>query len=262
MAFRVVLKHSMAILIPVLAIATGPAAIAQTDAATEVQKPRKCDYDINADCRTRDDEPRRQDREGAPVDLTGYWVSVVTEDWRWRMMTPPRGDIASVPLSVEGELATMAWDPDKDAGTCKPFGAPGLVRNPMRLRVQWQDDHTLRLETDHGMQTRLFHFQRQAAASGPPTLQGDSAANWQETGLRVVTINLTPGYLRKNGVPYSAGATLTEYYDLISAFGDDWLIVTSIVSDPMYLSREFITSTHFKQLPDGSSWNPLPCETG
>jgi hypothetical protein len=262
MTFRKLPERSIVILVLVLAIGAGSASIAQTDRATEGQKPRKCDYDINADCRTRDEKPRSQDREGAPVDLTGYWVSVVTEDWRWRMMTPPKGDIASVPLSVEGELATMAWDPDKDAGTCKPFGAPGLMRNPMRLRVQWQDDHTLRLETDHGMQTRLFHFQRQASASEPPTLQGDSAANWQETGLRVVTNNLAAGYLRKNGVPYSSGATLTEYYDRISAFGDDWLIVTSIVSDPVYLSREFITSTHFKQLPDGSSWNPLPCESG
>lgn len=262
MTVREVVWRSVAVLTLVLSIVTGPASIAQTTGGNELQKPRKCDYDINADCRTRDDKPRRQDREGAPVDLTGYWVSVVTEDWRWRMMTPPKGDIASIPLRAEGELATLAWDPDKDGDNCKSFGAPGLLRNPMRLRVQWQGDDTLRLETDHGMQTRLFHFGNQAAAAGPPTLQGDSTANWQESGLRVVTTNLSPGYLRKNGVPYSAATVLTEYYDRISAFGDDWLIVTSVVNDPAYLSREFITSTHFKELPDGSSWKPLPCETG
>jgi hypothetical protein len=177
-------------------------------------------------------------------------------------MTPPKGDIASIPLSVEGELATMAWDPDEDGDTCKPFGAPGLQRNPMRLHMEWQDEYTLRQETDHGMQTRLFHFRNESNAAGPPSLQGNSSANWQETGLRVVTTNLTPGYLRKNGVPYSADVVLTEYYDRISAFGDDWLVVTSIVTDPAYLSREFITSTHFKQLPDGASWNPLPCGAG
>jgi len=195
----------------------------------------------------------------APVDLTGYWVSVVTEDWRWRMKTPPKGDIASVPLTVEGEIETNKWDPEKDANSCKPFGAPGLMRNPMRVRLSWENDVTLRADTDHGMQTRLFHFNSSEIAGGPPSLQGDSVANWQESGLKVVTNNLAAGYLRTNGVPYSENAVLTEYYDRISAFDEDWLIVTTIVNDPKYLSREFISSSHFKQLPDGSSWHPVPC---
>jgi hypothetical protein len=235
---------------------------AAQSSSEDAAEPPECDYDINADCRTRDDEPRRQDREGAPVDLTGYWVSVVTEDWRWRMMTPPKGDIASLPLNGNGERETLKWDPDTDAGTCKPFGAPGLMRNPMRVRLSWEDDRTLRLDTDHGVQTRRFHFEAASAQSSRASLQGDSVANWQESGLKVVTTNMIPGYLRKNGVPYSADALLTEYYDRISAFGDDWLIVTTVVEDPTYLSREFITSTHFKRLADGSAWNPVPCGSG
>ena len=236
---------------------------AQSEAGEAQEKPkRKCDYDINADCRTRDAPPRKQDREGAPVDLTGYWVSVVTEDWRWRMKTPPKGDVASIPLTVEGEDVTNEWDPEQDAGTCKHFGAPGLMRNPMRVKLEWQDDRTLRVETDHGMQTRYFHFDKSKIAGGAPSLQGDSVANWQESGLKVVTTNLAPGYLRSNGVPYSSNAVLTEYYDRITAFDDTWLIVTTIVNDPQYLSREFITSTHFKLLPDGSSWHPVPCGAG
>lgn len=230
--------------------------------APEKKKPRKCDYDINADCRTRDEPPRKQNREGAPVDLTGYWVSVVTEDWRWRMKTPPKGDIASIPLTVAGEEETDKWDPQADAGTCKHFGAPGLMRNPMRVRLEWEDDNTLRLDTDHGMQTRRFHFDGSEMAGGAPSLQGDSVANWQESGLKVVTTNLAPGYLRSNGVPYSGNAVLTEYYDRITAFDDTWLIVTTVVNDPQYLSREFITSTHFKLLPDGKSWHPAPCGSG
>ncbi len=219
----------------------------------------ECDSDINPDCRLREEEPPRQDREGAPVDLTGYWVSVITEDWRWRMKTPPHGDVASIPLTELGEAVTLAWDPETDAGTCKPFGAPGLMRNPMRVRLDWDDDYTLRLDTDHGQQTRRFHFRAGDVAGGASSLQGDSVANWQESGLKVVTTNLAPGYLRKNGVPYSANARLTEYYDRIEAFGDDWLIVTTIVNDPRYLVREFITSSHFKRLPDGDDWNPVPC---
>jgi hypothetical protein len=53
----------------------------------------------------------------APIDVTGYWVSIVNEDWRWRMVTPPKGDVASVPLNAEGTKVANAWDPSSD-GSC------------------------------------------------------------------------------------------------------------------------------------------------
>ena len=71
---------------------------------------------------------------------------------------------------------------------------------------------------------------------------------------------MAPGYLRKNGVPYSEKATLTEYFERFKApNGDEWLVVTSIVEDSTYLSQPFITSTHFKQEPDAGKWNPTTC---
>ena len=71
---------------------------------------------------------------------------------------------------------------------------------------------------------------------------------------------LRAGYLRKNGVPYSANATLTEYYDLIQGVdGSPWLVVTAMVDDPAYLRMTFITSSNFKKQADGSGWDPTPC---
>ena len=64
----------------------------------------------------------------APIDLTGYWVSIVNEDWRWRMVTPPKGDYASVPISPEGRKVADTWDASKD-GSCLAFGAAGLMRD-------------------------------------------------------------------------------------------------------------------------------------
>jgi len=228
------------------------------------QLPPACDPNINADCTPFGrgggfGTPMMQSREGAPVDLSGYWVSVVTEDWRWRMVTPPKGDYASIPLSAEGVRVADMWDPESDADTCKHFGAAGLMRNPMRLRISWDDDTVLRIDTDHGTQTRLLHFEAPASHGGPPSLQGDSIARWHETGLEVITTNLSQGYLRKNGVPYSSDTLLTEYYDRFEAYGDEWLLVTTVVSDPIYLTREFLTSSQFKRLPDAASWNPVPC---
>src|SRR5438552_661654 len=98
---------------------------------------------------------------GARMDLTGYWVSVVTEDWLWRMITPPKGDLASVPFNAAGVKAAGEWDLAKDnagGNQCKAFGAPAVMRIPGRLHITWQDANTLKVETDGAAQTRRFHF--------------------------------------------------------------------------------------------------------
>src|SRR5262245_4220539 len=73
--------------------------------------------------------PGRTARADAPIDLTGQWVAIISEDWRWRMITPPKGDIVSIPLSLQGQQTAEAWDPSKDEAAgeqCKAYGAPGL----------------------------------------------------------------------------------------------------------------------------------------
>jgi len=211
-------------------------------------------------------------KAGAPIDLTGYWVAIVTEDWRYRMVTPPKGDYASVPITPEAKKAADAWDPAKDEAAgeqCRSYGAPAIMRVPGRLHIVWENDNTLRIDTDAGTQTRLFHFDAKAAPTAPQW-QGFSAAKWDIPGgargpnrggsLKVVTTHIRPGYLRKNGVPYSGDALLTEYYSRTAEpNGDSWLIVTTIVEDPKYLTQPFITSTHFRLQPDAAGWNPQPC---
>jgi hypothetical protein len=199
----------------------------------------------------------------APFEMTGYWVSVVTEDWRYRMVTPPKGAFGGVPLNPAGRQAAMAWDPAKDEAAgeqCKSYGAAAIMRDPGRFHITWENDNTMKIEADSGTQTRLFHF----GSAQPPaeaSWQGYSTAVWDKGALRVSTTKLRAGYLRKNGVPYSANATLTEYYDRINAPNNDtWLVVTTVVDDPQYLTMPFVTSTHFKRLPDAAGWSPGPCE--
>jgi hypothetical protein len=216
-------------------------------------------------------------KASAAIDLTGYWVSIVNEDWRWRMMTPAKGDYASVPLNKEGRRVADLWDPEKDereGNQCRAYGAGNIMRIPERLHITWANDNTLEMDTDAGMQTRLFHFDGSKWKGGMPQWQGDSVANWKKQiqngrfgsaiagkggALHVVTMHLKPGYLRKNGVPYSGNAVLTEYYNRFDLNGDSFLIVTSVVDDPEYLSDRFITSGQFKREPDASKWNPTPC---
>ena len=231
----------------------------------------------------------------AHFDLTGYWVPIITEDWRTRMTTAPRGDYAGVPLTAEGRKLADAWDVAGDAGdlACRAYGVGGLMRLPLRLHITWADDQTLRLESDAGRQVRLLRFsglrlppspeasadRRSLGGGGQPedrTWQGRSIAAWEKQAqargfapripsqgpgvLKVVTSGMRPGYLRRNGVPYSGDAVITEYFVRHADFGQEWFTVITTVEDPRYLARPFITSTHFRREPDAARWNPRPCE--
>ena len=244
-------------------------------------------------------QPPRAPRAAAPIDLTGYWVAIVTQDWRWRMVTPRKGDYQGVQLTPEAAKVADAWDPAKDEAAgeqCKSYGAPALMSVPGRFHITWQDDSTLKVESDAGTQTRLLRFAlpqgqgapsaaRDKPADGTRTWQGDSQAQWlmprpnvplqlrpadraadappvRPTGgsLQVVTRNLRAGYLRKNGVPYSENAVLTEHWDLYKRpNGEEWLTITTHVEDPQYLRNVRLTAPMFKKEPDGSKWDPTPC---
>jgi hypothetical protein len=252
--------------------------------------------------------PPQSPRAGAPVDLTGYWVSVVSEDWRHRMATPRKGDYESVPLNAEGRRTADTWNLDADnaAGNqCRAFGVGGIMRQPGRLHITWADDDTLKVDFDAGTQSRLMEFAASATPPAEKTWQGFSHADWQRppqagngpgraqigniTGpvapggggrgqrggpastqalseggaLHVVTTNFRAGYLRKNGVPYSEDAKITEYFHRLpdAPNGDVWLHVVTLVEDPKYLSDTFYTSTMFKLEKDGSKFKPTECRT-
>ena len=234
-------------------------------------------------------------RTAAPYDLTGYWVSIVTEMWRYRMLVPDKGDYVKVPLNPEGRKVADSWDPAKDQASgeaCKSYGAAALLQVPGRLHIYWQDDNTLRMDTDSGTQTRLFHFRGSPPANEAPSWQGYSVASWggdeprdrrdgqggpvqdrvgnlvvgqaqlkQPDYLKVATTHLRPGYLQKNGVPYGGKALVEEYFETFSDpyTHNTWLAVTAVITDPQYLIEPLITHAHFKKIPDNSGWDPTPC---
>lgn len=224
-------------------------------------------------------------RAQAPIDLTGNWVAVISEDWRWRMVTPARGDVSSIPVTQKALDAANNWDPARDTAAgeqCRAYGAPGLMRAPTRLRISWQDDQTLKVETDYGMQTRLFYFPPAQPPAGEPSWQGSSVARWENMprgrgagpaagargggapppsgNLKVVTTNLRPGYLRKNGVPYSGDTVLTEYWNVFRTPTHEYLVITSVVHDPENLQIDWLTSLNFEREADDSKWDPTPCD--
>jgi len=222
-------------------------------------------------------EPRA--KAAAPIDLTGYWVTIITPDWRERMVTPAKGDYLAVPINAAAKKIADAWDPAKDEAAgeqCKSYGAPALMATPTRLHISWQDDNTLKVETDYGMQARLFHFGNWKAPGGAATWQGDSNATWEFAGapgrgrgnaqapkfgnLKIATTHVRPGYFRKNGIPYGANVRMTEYWDLFKdPGGGQRIMITQQIEDPDYLWRIWTTTFNFKKEPDSAKWDPTPC---
>jgi len=236
-------------------------------------------------------------RRFAPIELTGTWVSVVTEDWHLRMIAPAPGNFENLPLTPAAQAEANAANLDQIEASglaCQAYAAPTIMREPGRVRISWEDADTLRIDTDAGEQVRRLYFS-DAPAPGEPTWQGHSEAEWEYAGgfspqraeaqaadggrggrggrgrgaapaapvggkLIVETSNLRPGLLRKNGVPFSANAEMTEYYNLITEpDGTDWFVVTTIVTDPENLLVDFITSSNFRREADDANWNPAPC---
>jgi hypothetical protein len=223
----------------------------------------------------------------APIDVTGYWVSQIVDEWRFRV-TPQKGDIPYLPLNAEARRIANAWDPDKDIADgkqCRAYGAVGVIQRPGRLHITWDNDRTLHLDADAGTQTRLLHFGQPAAAKGERSWQGYSTAQWTVAGralldtggtgfvpglgargpsrggtLIVKTDNMMSGYIRKNGVPYSDDAVLTEYFNVVTGPPEQaYLVITAFVEDPKYLNAPFIRSYTFKKQPDSAGWEPTPC---
>jgi hypothetical protein len=192
------------------------------------------------------------------------------------MTVPPKGDYQGMPLNPEGRKLADTWDPAKDEAAgeqCRSYGAPGILRVPGRIHITWQDDQTLKLETDAGQQVRTFYFGTPSSSGGD--WQGVSRAEWDMVSgpggiggsalipsgaLKVVTTKFKPGYLRKNGVPYSANGTLTEFYDVIKQpNGDEYLVVSITFEDPAYLTTKYETAVNFKKQAGSEGWNPAPC---
>jgi hypothetical protein len=216
--------------------------------------------------------PPQSPRDAAATDLTGYWVSVITEDWKFRMVTPKKGVYETLPLNAEGRKLGDSWDPARDEAAgeqCRAYSAANIMRMPTRLHVTWEDANILRIDTDAGTQTRRLSFGTAPAAPAEASWQGRSVATWQYApgrgtprrgSLKVVTTNLRPGYVRRNGAPHSKDAVVTEYFDVNTLpNGDNWLTVTTRVEDPTYFTRPYRTTSDFKKLPDATGWSPSPC---
>ena len=219
----------------------------------------------------------------APIDFTGYWTAVITEDWHVRMLDAPPGDFGTgaagaivtpgsgpagvgpnpaaqgnIPYRPEGARAALKWDPAKDeaeGNQCKAYGAAGIMRQPTHLHITWQDDNTLKMEADYGTQTRLFHF-----ASPPP-----------EGRMNFVNGTYVPAEKQKIEVPANVQPSWQGYsvasWTIMGGEGNfqrggSLKVITTHVKPGYYWKNGMpytgnaVLTEHFRtlDLPDGGAW--------
>jgi len=196
----------------------------------------------------------------APLDLTGYWEPLITEDYKLRMHGVKKGDYNGIALTDAAKAIADRYRPDAGAeelllDKCVPHGAVRILFTDTRLHIT-RDNNVITTELEAEGQTRRFYLDNRKWPGGELQWQGHSIAYPDgKSMLTVITRHMRPGLLRSNGIPYSEEAVLTEHY---TRHGD-YFTVIQVVEDPGYLTEPFITSTSFRKIPKPDDWQMGSC---
>jgi hypothetical protein len=203
----------------------------------------------------------------AQTDFTGQWAPLYHEDTVERVPGPELGDYSGLPLTEAARLRADSWDADRISVVqeyqCRPHSADYSLRGlaPMRIWADY-DPATQRIVAFH-THMGAYENQRTIYLDGRPrppayaahTFQGFSTGVWEGNTLTITTTHLKPNYLRRNGIPRSAKATLTEHWHLHGPY----LTIVSVLEDPVVLTEPLVRSQNWF-LDPGQRAGLFPCE--
>jgi hypothetical protein len=200
----------------------------------------------------------------AQVDFSGEWAPRFHEDQPERVPGPPLGDYLGLPINDAARLRADSWDASMmtlPEWQCRPHSADYIWRGPSQLTIRKEENPLTREIT-------AFHAEWLRSIDNPVFLDGrerppDDALHswggfatgkWEGDMLTVTTTHLKTGWIRRNGIPRSDRAVLTEHW----IRHDDYLTLMSIVTDPAYLTEPFVRTTNWI-LDPRQAIAPYPC---
>jgi glyoxylase-like metal-dependent hydrolase (beta-lactamase superfamily II) len=200
----------------------------------------------------------------AQIDFSGEWAPRFWEDQPERVPGPEFGDYLGIPISEAARRRADTWDASIQTlpeWQCRPHSADYIWRGPSNLRISKEVDPVSREITAFHAEW-LRSVDRAIYLDGRPhppadalhTWAGFSTARWDGDMLTVTVTHLKEGYLRRNGLPRSDKATLTEHW----IRNGDLLTVMTIVNDPVYLTEPFVRTTDY-ELDLRQQVPPYPC---
>ena len=202
----------------------------------------------------------------AQIDLSGEWNPVFHEDQPERIPGPDIGDYLGLPITDAARMRGESWDAEILTlleHQCKPHPADYGPRGPFNVRI-WKEVDTATQQIiawrTHGSWQAPERTIYMDGRPHPPeyaahTWQGFSTGKWEGDILTITTTHLKTGWIRRNGIPRSDRATLTEHW----IRHDNRFTWVSIVHDSVYLTEPFIRSTDF-MLDPRQQIDPYPCE--
>jgi hypothetical protein len=188
----------------------------------------------------------------AQVDLSGEWGQKVHEDLPERGHGPEIGDYTGLPINDQARARADAWTAEKwtmPEHECEPHPADYAPRGPGSMRI-WADMNPLSFDITawhtelnwmQPLRTIYMDHRPHPSEDAPPTWQGFSTGEWSGDMLKVTTTHLKEGWIRRNGLPRSDRATMTEYY---IRHGDYFTLVT-MVQDPVYFTEPFVRTSNW-----------------
>jgi hypothetical protein len=199
------------------------------------------------------------------TDLTGSWSPYPHEE---SSGNPALVEYYGVPITEGARIWALAWDPSRltlPEHQCQVHVVSYILGGPLNLRI-WEekDPQSQRviairqyISTYEQNRTIWMDGRPHPPSYAPHTWMGFSTGKWEGNTLTVYTTHIKQGELRRNGLPESDQATLTEHF---IRYGD-YLTHVSIVNDPVYLTEPFIRTQVFRSvIPEGLNWL-YPCES-
>ncbi len=196
----------------------------------------------------------------AQADFSGYWENIMHEDTLFRTAGPPVGEYIGLPLTAAARAIADEWNPEDGylpENQCKMHGAAYIMRSPIRFFLEQEDEATIsiKIELEMGRERKVY-LDGRPAPEGPPTDMGHSVGEWEGDMLTVTTTHMTEKYIRRNGVPNSEQAVMTEHF----VGHGNYLSLITIIEDPVYLTQPLIRSVSFRRRDDEFKWIRFPCE--
>jgi glyoxylase-like metal-dependent hydrolase (beta-lactamase superfamily II) len=200
----------------------------------------------------------------AQLDLSGVWADRITEDSYERSGGPPLGDYQGIPLNDAGRMKADSHDHSEwslPEFQCRPHPGPyqwralGAVRISQEIDPVSRELTALHLEYLRSMDRVIYLDNRpHPPAWAPHSWSGFSTGKWEGNMLVVHTDHLKGAYLRRNGASFSDKATMVEY---LTRHGN-YLLVTMIITDPVWLEEPFIQTTNYELDPQ-TQLSYYPC---